>query len=104
MADLTKYRPADLTTRKSKQDIGSEIDAFVERTRAMQVATRPQRGRLIFTLDATASRQPTWDMACQLQAEMFWEVSNLMSSSSSIVGSASAEPRGGFLAESVLPI
>ena len=77
MADLTKYRPADPTTRKSKQDVGSEIDAFVERTRAMQVATRPQRGRLIFALDATASRQPTWDMACQLQAEMFWEVSNL---------------------------
>jgi hypothetical protein len=29
------------------------------------------RGRLIFALDATASRQPTWDIACQLQAEMF---------------------------------
>ena len=27
--------------------------------------------RLIFALDATASRQPTWDTACQLQAEMF---------------------------------
>ena len=27
--------------------------------------------RLIFALDATASRQPTWDRACQLQAEMF---------------------------------
>jgi hypothetical protein len=31
-------------------------------------------GRLIFSLDATASRQPTWDTACQLQAEMFREV------------------------------
>ena len=30
-----------------------------------------QRGRLLFALDATMSRQPTWDMACQLQAEMF---------------------------------
>ena len=29
------------------------------------------RGRLIFALDATASRQPTWDTAAQLQAEMF---------------------------------
>ncbi|MEH6649745.1 MAG: VWA domain-containing protein [Motiliproteus sp.] len=28
-------------------------------------------GRLIFALDATASRQPTWDSASQLQAEMF---------------------------------
>jgi hypothetical protein len=31
----------------------------------------PVRGRLIFALDATASRQPTWDTAAQLQAEMF---------------------------------
>ena len=27
--------------------------------------------RLIFAIDATASRQPTWDTACRLQAEMF---------------------------------
>jgi hypothetical protein len=31
----------------------------------------PVRGRLIFALDATASRQLTWDAAVQLQAEMF---------------------------------
>lgn len=29
------------------------------------------RGRVILAIDATASRQPTWDMAAQLQAEMF---------------------------------
>jgi hypothetical protein len=29
------------------------------------------RGRLIFALDATASREATWDMAAQLQASMF---------------------------------
>ncbi|MEQ8370959.1 MAG: VWA domain-containing protein [Alphaproteobacteria bacterium] len=32
---------------------------------------RARRGRLIFALDATASRQPTWDSACHIQAEMF---------------------------------
>ena len=32
-----------------------------------------ERGRLIFALDATMSRQPTWDQACHLQAEMFRE-------------------------------
>ena len=37
----------------------------------------PARGRLIFALDATASRQPTWDRACQLQAGMFAETGNL---------------------------
>ena len=29
------------------------------------------RGRLIFAIDATMSRQPTWDLALGLQAEMF---------------------------------
>jgi len=28
-------------------------------------------GRLIFALDATASREPTWDRACQIQGTMF---------------------------------
>jgi hypothetical protein len=32
-----------------------------------------KRGRLIFALDATMSRQPTWDTACRLQGEMFRE-------------------------------
>lgn len=29
------------------------------------------RGRLAFALDATASRQPTWSLACEIQADMF---------------------------------
>jgi hypothetical protein len=29
------------------------------------------RGRLIFIMDATASRQPSWDSAAKLQAELF---------------------------------
>ena len=29
------------------------------------------RGRLIFAMDATASREPTWDRASQIQGEMF---------------------------------
>jgi hypothetical protein len=49
-----------------------EIDAFLERVRALGPAQDAgQRGRLIFALDATMSRQPTWDTACVLQAEMF---------------------------------
>jgi hypothetical protein len=36
-------------------------------------ATVDGRGRLIFALDATMSRQPTWDTALRLQAEMFEE-------------------------------
>lgn len=29
------------------------------------------RGRLLFAMDATASREPTWDHACSIQGEMF---------------------------------
>jgi hypothetical protein len=35
------------------------------------------RGRLIFALDATASREPTWDRACQVQSQMFLETAAL---------------------------
>jgi len=36
-----------------------------------------QRGRLIFALDATASRGPTWNIARDLQAKMFREAAPL---------------------------
>jgi hypothetical protein len=51
-----------------------EIDAFLTRARTLAPPVEPgRRGRLIFALDATMSRQPTWDTACRLQAEMFRE-------------------------------
>jgi hypothetical protein len=51
-----------------------EIDAFLEKVRGLgPAATAGKRGRLIFALDATMSRQPTWDSACALQADMFRE-------------------------------
>jgi hypothetical protein len=54
----------------------AEIEAFLRKVRAPVPvnATAGAHGRLIFALDATESRQPTWDIACQLQAEMFREV------------------------------
>jgi hypothetical protein len=53
------------------------IEAFFETRRLQRLATASAGGRLIFALDATASRQPTWDMACGLQAEMFRAVGGL---------------------------
>ncbi len=48
----------------------TDIDAFVEA--AKSPSTRPSaRGKLIFALDATMSRQPTWDLAQSLQGKMF---------------------------------
>jgi hypothetical protein len=48
----------------------TEVETFLAQMRSTKSGPR---GRLIFALDATASRQPTWDTACQLQAEMFRE-------------------------------
>lgn len=50
----------------------ADVDAFLRKVAAMPAA-RPAagRGRLIFAMDATASRQPSWDQACKIQGEMF---------------------------------
>jgi len=50
----------------------SAIDDFVREVERLP-ANRPGggRGRLLFAMDATASREPTWDHACAIQGEMF---------------------------------
>jgi len=50
---------------------GAEVDAFLARVKSMAPATVSGRGRLLFAMDATMSRQPTWDLALGLQADMF---------------------------------
>ncbi|MGO1118125.1 VWA domain-containing protein [Rhodovibrionaceae bacterium A322] len=51
-----------------------EVADFLSKVAAIPNRTAPgRRGRLIFSLDATASRQPTWDRACHIQGEMFQE-------------------------------
>ena len=52
----------------------TEIDAFLTKMQGLTAKPTATGGRLIFALDATASRQPTWDTACELQTEMFREV------------------------------
>jgi hypothetical protein len=48
------------------------VAAFLEELAAAPKAgAAAGRGRLIFALDATASRQPTWDHAARIQGEMF---------------------------------
>jgi hypothetical protein len=66
--------PADGARVPAPQSTRSEIDAFLTKVKNLAPATEAgQRGRLIFALDATMSRQPTWDTACRLQADMFRE-------------------------------
>ncbi len=55
-----------------------EVDAFLAQVRAAPKPVRTgERGRLIFAMDATMSRQPTWDTACQIQGEMFEETARI---------------------------
>lgn len=57
-------------TAPQARSSSGEIDAFLRQAKAV-AATRSAGGRLVLALDATMSRQPTWDLACGLQAEMF---------------------------------
>src|SRR3954447_27045385 len=54
-----------------------DIAAFVAQAPATSPHAAGARGRLVFALDATMSRQPTWDMACTLQADMFREAASV---------------------------
>lgn len=56
----------------------SEVDAFLRKVAETPLIKSPgERGRLIFAMDATASREPTWDRACHIQSEMFSETTSL---------------------------
>ncbi len=56
-----------------------DVTRFLKKVSETPAPARPlgQRGRLIFAMDATASREPTWDRACHIQSEMFTETSTL---------------------------
>ncbi|HKY87887.1 MAG TPA: VWA domain-containing protein, partial [Pseudorhodoplanes sp.] len=75
-APVGRREPAAKGSKGTLQPESSrrDIDAFLDQVRSLGPAREAgQRGRLIFALDATMSRQPTWDTACQLQADMFRE-------------------------------
>lgn len=66
--------PKPLQRRSDDQ----EVEAFLRQVAATPKArTSGPRGRLLFALDATASREPTWAEAARIQAEMFREASAL---------------------------
>lgn len=68
--DRSDQAPAPASSRP-------EIAAFIDRVRSLgPAAAGGKRGRLVFALDATMSRQPTWDTACALQADMFREAAS----------------------------
>jgi len=55
-----------------------EIDSFLDKVgKTPVVKPEGDRGRLIFAMDATASRQPAWDHACKIQGDMFMATEKL---------------------------
>ncbi len=69
MAEDKKLRPAS----------DAAIQEFLNKAASLPVkkSTGEKCGRLIFGMDATASRQPAWDRACQIQGQMFVETAAL---------------------------
>ena len=51
--------------------VTTTADAFVQEVSRLPARPSGTRGRLLFAMDATASREPTWDHACSIQGEMF---------------------------------
>jgi hypothetical protein len=77
-AVMAKDRKDGLPTDRGRAPAATatrvEIDAFLAKVKDLAPSAKAgQRGRLIFALDATMSRQPMWDTACQLQGDMFRE-------------------------------
>ena len=75
--DVAPPEHAGSPLSEAKTSTSDDIAAFVAKARAMSPHAAGARGRLVFALDATMSRQPTWDMACALQADMFREAASL---------------------------
>lgn len=57
----------------------NDVADFLDKVRKAPVprSTGTGRGRLIFAMDATMSRQPSWDRALSLQADMFLEAGRI---------------------------
>jgi hypothetical protein len=81
----TAANPSTETARAGGAVVGSGTDAgvpaerssdadvadFIAKMQTLQPVAGAGRGRLVFAMDATMSRAPTWDMALKLQADMF---------------------------------
>jgi hypothetical protein len=70
---MSKIEPAGNKTAA----ISADLDAFLTEMTKSSTHTATGTGRLIFALDATMSREKTWDMACQMQGDMFRTVASI---------------------------
>ena len=84
MTDSKPPAKRGTTPVETRSDSG-EIAAFLRQARAVMATPGNASGRLVLALDATMSRQPTWDLACELQGQMFDAVGNAESLSVQLV-------------------
>lgn len=68
---------ASTGTAPARAASDAEVADFIARIKTLNAQTVSGRGRLIFAMDATMSREPTWDMALGLQAGMFKAVKDV---------------------------
>ncbi|MTJ83128.1 MAG: VWA domain-containing protein [Telmatospirillum sp.] len=61
----------------AKPSSASAVDAFLRRLDSVAPVSGAGRGRLVFALDATASREATWQDATRIQERMFTETAAL---------------------------
>lgn len=57
--------------------MNNDVDGFLAQLKATPVPTSDGHGKLVFAMDATMSRKPSWDAALQTQAEMFREAGRI---------------------------
>lgn len=78
MKDLFKKpKPRSVGEKKAKHPVSSnnDVQQFLSKVAALPKSSGD--ARLIFSMDATASRQGTWDVASKLQNEMFLSAQSL---------------------------
>ena len=74
---MARESDKDLQRSPAAARQSGDVAAFLKRAASLTPRPGGARGRLIVGIDATMSRQPTWDMATQLQAEMFDETASI---------------------------
>lgn len=66
------------TKHLSRKSAKGDVQDFLGKMERMPVLRKAEnRGRLIFSMDATASREPMWDQASRIQSQMFEVTRNL---------------------------
>ena len=61
-----------------RHDEGDDVEAFLARVRDLPTpAPGTGNGRLVLAMDATMSRQHSWDMALEIQGDMFAEAGRI---------------------------